>query len=170
MIFNHTLKLHINSLSDFLDKSYISCNKEVLTRFVSLPEINLSFKSKIINNYKNNLYFINKTYSFELKDIVTQENINNFFYKKLLFYKKLISLTKSDKCILYKNNVVFILNIQRSFYEYSKLNFSDLSKVNNLIYMEDLNKLTSKTVNYTTTELKKMTKFQMKKKKLRKIY
>jgi hypothetical protein len=51
-----------------------------------------------------------------------------------------------------------------------KLNLLELLKVNLFFNQQDMNKILSKTVNYTTTELKKMTKYQMKKKKSKRIY
>ena len=66
---------------------------------------------------------------------------------------------------LFTNNKNYNIKLQNN-----KLDVTDLLTINNFINQKDITKILSKTINYTTTELKKITKFKMKKKKLKKIY
>jgi hypothetical protein len=75
-------------------------------------------------------------------------------------------LSKFENNYILKNNSIFILANDKN----DKLNNFNLIKIKNSFSEQDYNKIISKTIDYTTTELKKITKFQMKKRKLKKIY
>jgi hypothetical protein len=148
-----------------MNKKYFQNKEVVLTENLDiyLPS---KFKIKLNKLYNNNILITNNVNTYNMKELNIQENLNNFFYKKLLFYKKIILLSKYTNNYIEKNNYIFLLN------DNINKNQLDLNliKIKNAFSEEDYSKMVSKTIDYTTTELKKITKYQMKKRKLKRIY
>jgi hypothetical protein len=155
-IFNNSLLINKYQIN----KEIINFNKfNIISNYKQY--INLFKNNLLITNNKNNLF----------KEISLNNNLNLFLNKKLNFYNKLIKLSKKNLIFIKKNNYLFINKIDNNIMlENKKLDLLELLKINIFFNQQDINKILSKTVNYTTTELKKITKYQMKKKKSKRIY
>jgi len=156
LIFNNSLE----NINNNINKKIINYNKDNTKNNFN----------KYIKLFNNNLTIVNNKYN-SIKEINLNDHLNLFLNKKINLYTKLLKLSIKNKIFIIKNNFLFTNNKNYNIkLQNNKLDVTDLLTINNFINQKDITKILSKTINYTTTELKKITKFKMKKKKLRKIY
>jgi hypothetical protein len=172
LFLNRTLFIQIYNVKKYTNNNLI-VNKEIIEN-VNIDIVLLSrYKYRLLKKFNHNLIILsNKNNSFfNLKTYFFQENINDFFYKKLLLFNNLIKLTRKDFNFIIKNKILFTLQNKNEYlYDLNKVNLDKLTKINNSFMLDDFHRIITHTVDYTTTELLKITKYQTKKKKFTKMY
>lgn len=134
---------------------------------------NLNINSNIDkykNIFGNNInIFPNNKYFFKENNI--NDQLGMLTNKKFNFYNKLLLISKKNNFFITKNNYIFIIASKKEvLFNNSKVELLNFLKFNFFFNNEDANKIISKTITSTTTQFKKLTAYQMKKRKSKKIY